>query len=334
VGSLPHSDAKSACDLVTRELPEVPFWPQLPRRAFLEGAVPQFAGGLPCLRVDERLKSVVYDASNREKELETFYGDYLSGRTEAFKLDPDRAAGLSMMTGRMRQTRAIFMKGQVTGPVTFGLSVRGGEERALFYDDQMRDVIVKGLAMKACWQARLFADLGARPIIFMDEPSLVEFGSAFSGLNRDTVMAALTETIRTVQDAGALVGVHCCGNTDWTLLFDGPADIVSFDSAGYFDKMALYWREVRRFLDDGGVLAWGAVPTSGPAVMETAEGISEGLLRQMSLLAQRGIDRDLISSHSIITPSCGMGTMSVADAENTMRLLSRTGMLMREHERD
>ena len=38
------------------------------------------------------------------------------------------------------------------------------------------------------------------------------------------------------------------------------------------------------------------------------------------LLADKGIEKDMITDSSIITPSCGCGTMSEADAERVLDL--------------
>jgi hypothetical protein len=35
-GSMPHTDPQKACALITRYLKDIPAWPQLPKRSFLE----------------------------------------------------------------------------------------------------------------------------------------------------------------------------------------------------------------------------------------------------------------------------------------------------------
>src|SRR3989304_4024885 len=47
VGSLPHTDPVAACELVQRYLPDIPTWPQLPRRGVRESIQVQFSQGFP-----------------------------------------------------------------------------------------------------------------------------------------------------------------------------------------------------------------------------------------------------------------------------------------------
>ena len=45
------------------------------------------------------------------------------------------------------------------------------------------------------------------------------------------------------------------------VIFDAGVDILSYDAYSYFDKLILYPDHLRRFLDKGGILATGIVPT-------------------------------------------------------------------------
>ncbi|MFH1129037.1 MAG: methionine synthase, partial [Candidatus Omnitrophota bacterium] len=51
IGSLPYEDPAKAVDLVLKYLPQIPFWPQLPKLGGCEGMVAQFAQNLPCLKI-------------------------------------------------------------------------------------------------------------------------------------------------------------------------------------------------------------------------------------------------------------------------------------------
>ncbi len=52
IGSVPYEDARQAMDFILRWTPEIPAWPQLPRRSFLENMYVQFGEGLPGAIVD------------------------------------------------------------------------------------------------------------------------------------------------------------------------------------------------------------------------------------------------------------------------------------------
>src|SRR3990170_7914559 len=73
IGSLPHKDEKEAFRLILKNFPEIPFWPQLPKRSFLEGMVVQYSEGFPSLEWNEREQRVWVDTSHGfEKEIEKF----------------------------------------------------------------------------------------------------------------------------------------------------------------------------------------------------------------------------------------------------------------------
>jgi len=117
--------------------------------------------------------------------------------------------------------------------------------------------------MKPRWQVEKLSQCGVPVIVFIDKPGLAGFGtSAFISISREDINRVLSEVIEAVHEAGGLAGVHVCANTDWSLILDSPADVLSFDAYRFFDRLALYERPLKRFFDQDGILAWGIVPTS------------------------------------------------------------------------
>jgi hypothetical protein len=106
-------------------------------------------------------------------------------------------------------------------------------KRPIFYDSTLREILVKHLSSKARWLEKRFntSFQGVKTILFFDEPSLSSYGSAFSSLNREEVIHSLKECFHAVE---GLKGVHCCGNTDWSLLLETGLDILSFDAYGFW----------------------------------------------------------------------------------------------------
>ncbi|HEX7344061.1 MAG TPA: hypothetical protein VF398_07340, partial [bacterium] len=220
-------------------------------------------------------------------------------------------------------------KGQVTGPISFGLMITDDRKRSILYHEEVFDAVLKSLVMKARWQVRLLRRLGSKVIIFVDEPYLSSFGSAFINLNREQVLQYLGEVIEAIHQEGALAGVHCCGNTDWTLLIDARADIINFDACEYFQGLTLYIDPLKGFLQNGGILAWGIVPTSAQAEKATSDELLAGFQDKVSFLAKRGIGKDLLYRQSLLTPSCGMGSLTVGTAERVLSLLSEVSQKAR-----
>ena len=166
-------------------------------------------------------------------------------------------------------------------------------------------------------------------IIFVDEPYLASFGSAYVSLSREGVVAMLNEVVEAIHAEGGLAGVHCCGNTDWSLLTECGTDIISFDAYGYAETIALYPDELKAFLDRGGVLAWGIVPTSEAIVRETEASLADRLERGLALLQAKGLDRSRLLDACLVTPSCGTGPMAVDRAEKAVRDTAAVSAAMR-----
>ena len=221
IGSFPHKDEKEVFRLILKNFPEIPFWPQLPKRSFLEGMVVQYSEGFPCLRWDEKEQRVWVDTTQGfDKEVDRFYKWLEDGELEPFQITEDFAKGLRITKDLVleRNRKDIkYIKGQVTGPITFGLSLTDQEQRPIFYEPTLREILIKHLSSKARWMEKRFNELfpGLKTILFFDEPSLSSFGSAFSSLNREEVILSLNECFNAVK---GLKGVHCCGNTDWSVL--------------------------------------------------------------------------------------------------------------------
>lgn len=326
IGSFPHKDPKSACDLILKTLPEIPIWPQLPCTDFREQMEIQYSEGLPCVVMDEAKQSIYFDTSSDSTiELEKFYENIFSENLDYFKISPEFGRGIYQMEKALSGSdlsQIKYLKSQVVGPVTFGLSRFDENKRSIFYNDIFRDVIVKGITMKSRWLINRFKPFGCDQIMFIDEPIFAAFGSStYVSVQRSDVVNSLKEVVCAIHNQGVSVGSHCCGNTDWTILMDAGVDIISFDAYDYGDTISYYPDRVKDFLENGGILAWGIVPTSEKIREETPESLAKKLDQKMQNLSNKGIDKNLIWNKCLITPSCGTGSLSVELADKILNQL-------------
>ncbi len=345
IGSVPLNSHRQALDWIFETTPEIPLWPQLPVNP-REQMLPQFAAGLPCI-VEEQPESpegrIYYDISRpgfAEEQL-AFYEEYLAVTEDYDKLDGsrfqtsrERAAGLYLLADRLReQTGLVAVKGQVTGPFTMLTGIKDLQGRAGYYDETIRDMVIKGVAMTAAWQTRFLSGKSGKPVLlFIDEPALAGLGSsAFISVTAEEIGGMINEVAEAVHLAGGLVGIHVCANTDWGLLLNSAIDILSFDAYGFFDRVALLQDEIAAFLDRGGIIAWGGVPTSRPEDInaETSESLVRLWESQAGAINGANRDKAAILRQTLITPSCGTGSLAPEMAKKVLTLTRDVSMALR-----
>jgi len=287
------------------------------------------------LKVDETSRTVAMDPDlPRDEALARFYEIVLSGDLTPFAFQAQDARGFFALLEAVASqgSPSPALKGQLSGPLTFTGVVKDAAGKPILYDRELTQAVCAGLARKLAWQAEKFRELGKAPIVFLDEPFLTGFGSAYLPISKDEVAAILTQTLEEARGAAAgpvTLGIHCCGNTDWSLLLQAPIDILSFDSHGFFESLRLYDRELSHYLTRGGWLAWGLVPTLDPAEFkkETADSLWQRFQQQVTQLSEDvhwGLKE--ILAQSLLTPACGTGYMSREDSRRVLTTLKELGI--------
>lgn len=334
IGSVPFLSPEEACQEILSHQSLIPFWPQLVQRDPREEMLLQYSPPLPCLKPDFRQKDLSYDPDcDRSTALLFFYEKLLAQDPSFFSLLPEFAAGFYQLlkTLPLLNPSAQYIKGQIVGPITLGLGVRLSSDQFLIHDTELMDAVIKGLAQQAIDQVKQFEGLGKKAIIFVDEPSLSGYGSAFTPLSKDEVLEILGGTIGLIRDqAEARIGIHCCGNTDWSLLLSLDIDILNLDAYGFGESFILYPKEIKHFLEKGKAVAWGLVPTADYTGEETAPALLDQLAAYFKTLIAKGVDRDRLYTQALITPACGMGSLSEKTARVLLSLLSEVSQLARE----
>lgn len=330
-GSLPMNDHRKAAKMVKKFTPEIPSWVQLPVYKN-EGMIAQFVQGLPGLRFEKETLFVDMQADSFEQEILQFYEEYIGVSEGAvdlcdtrFVLKHDTARGFFELIDSMDRSalRPVAVKGQITGPITFGTGIKMKNGKSIFYDEQLRDAAIKLLALKARWQVKKLLKYKCPVIIFFDEPGLAGYGSSgLISISREEILICLDEMIEAVHTEGGLAGIHVCANTDWSLILDSSVDIVNFDAFASFDRFILYPDQIKRFIASGGILAWGIVPTLNAEDIEkeTTDSLVAGFEQKVQKVADIGIDHQTILRQSLITPSCGAGSLSLDLTEKVLTL--------------
>jgi hypothetical protein len=311
IGSLPHRDAHAAAALTLRCLPELPAAPQLPFRSMREGVVAQWAGAVPGVTVRDD------GAIELTSEIDP------SGPLQPTFDAASHAGLLTFLELAARQPRPpTRVKVQIAGPLTLGVAfVAAGMDIALAFP--------LGARIAQAW-ARAIAELvsaqlpGAALLCFLDEPALVLWRDTEGPIEREVATDLLSSALAA---CGGASGVHVCGPGDLRLALDAGPQVAQFDVAALDldDASAL-----SRYLDGGGWIAWGAIPTHRP-VGEQAQPLWKALLDAWCELTRRGCDPVRLRGQALVAPACGLAGHGVSQAEHVMLLAREIGNRVHDH---
>jgi methionine synthase II (cobalamin-independent) len=342
IGSMPYDNPEHAVDVSIASM-ESPIWPQLGVFGLKEQMEIQYSEGIPCAVIDEAKGRMYFETStDHSEELATFYENYAAamdpdegnGDCSSMQITEEFSKGLYAMERKVKTLgkKIPWIKVQVTGPCSFALTLTDENKRAIYYNEEFRDVIVKAIAMKCRWQIQKFKQYADNIICFIDEPILSAFGSStYVSVKREDVVSYLSEVIDAVHADGGYAGIHCCGNTEWSILTDAGVDMVNFDAFEYGETISLYGKDVKAHLEKERMLAWGIVPTSKKIMEQTLDSLEEVLERNMDKLAGvTGLDKKIIAEQALLTPSCGTGSLSIEEADRVFKLLSEFTPKMRK----
>ncbi len=318
IGSMPYTDSGEACSIIMKCLPEIPVWPQLPQRSQKEDMIIQFSEGFPGVVIDGN-KIHIEPSVDFESALEHIHNDYEQDASREYGISPEYAAGFH--TFRSIAKGSEMVKGQVTGPITWGLRVTNKDGLGILYDDTLSETAAKFLRLKASWQENILRGITPNTIIFVDEPYLVSLGSVFTPIPEEKVPVLLEEVIKGVK---GIKGLHCCGNTNWSVLLDTTIDILSFDAYNYASSLSTHSSKVKSFLEQGGNIAWGIVPNEDEALAkESLSSLRDRLEEAMSPFTRDGVKFRQLIAQGLITPSCGLESLSPEAAGQALEFTAK-----------
>lgn len=316
IGSLPHSDPVEACRVIFDSV-DIPFWPQLPRRSFFEFMIPQFTEGFPFVKIEGEH---IYVEKGDEQAVASFYEAI--EKDSGFPISKEYALGfyafIDVLEQRGKKLDAV--KGHVTGPLTFTLGLTDNQKRPIYFDEEIRELALYLLKGKAHWQIEALKAFGEKVIIFIDEPILSALGtSTYVGVSTEEALRLLKDVVDYIHAMGAVAGIHCCGNADWPMVIASGIDILNLDAYFYWDTLGIYPDKIKAFINKGGFIAWGVVPTISKIKEITIADLREQLERGLLSIEKIGISRESIRRQALLTPSCGTGSM---EKDNAMRIFS------------
>jgi hypothetical protein len=306
IGSLPHRSPEEAVRFVLEHQPELPAAPTIPAASPIEGMLPQAGWGISGVTVRPD-GSLAVDHS---------------------ALDPNASLADPALAGPPFETYRVFLRAvagrtepvkvQLSGPVTLGMALQAHGVRC--------DLAFAVAARAVHQRAEHLLGLAGREapgvplVVFVDEPGLVAGLHSESPLAPDATIDLVSGALAALEPH-AITGLHCCGPADWRAVLEAGPQVLSLPLDAGIQTAA---GPLATFLDRGGWIAWGAVPTDGP-LGDRASGLWRRLSTLWCELVQSGCDPAALRRQALITPACGLSTHGQAQAGRVLGLTREIG---------
>jgi hypothetical protein len=317
---MPHKDVDRALDMALSL--DVPFWPQLPHVNYYEDMYVQASEHFPGILLDLEKRTLRFSMDKFVAEFE---------ETMAHFDEPDYfdiSGKYSVVYHRFLEmdfSDRPAIRGQIEGPISFGFNVVDQDDRPIIFNDTVRPFLLEFMAKRVNAQLQRLKLLNSNAFMFVDEPGLQFLFSAMAGYSDLAARGDMENFFAMIERPR---GIHLCGNPDWHFLLGLDMDILSLDVYSNGEVFAQYAGSIRKFLDRGGRLVWGIVPTNfEPFEEEDLDTLERRLDEIWAALGKRGVDQDFLLSRSMLSPAtCCLvnpdGEKTVEKAFDVTRALS------------
>lgn len=322
---MPHRDVDRA--LSTALSLDIPFWPQLPHVSYYEDMYVQASEHFPGILLDLEKRTLRFSQEKFALELEEALSHF--EEPEYFDISPEYSVVYHRYLGLDLSDRPAI-RGQMEGPISFGFNVQDEEGRPIIFDDTVRPFLLEFMAKRVNAQLTSLKRKNANAFMYVDEPGLQFLFSAMAGYGDQAARTDMEYFFSMIENPR---GIHLCGNPDWDFLLGLDLDILSLDIYTNGEVFSSYHKSIRRFLDRGGVLVWGIVPTNfEPFENEHLDSLEERLIGHWGLLAQKGLDLEFLISRSLISPAtcCLVNPDGEKTVENAFKMIRDLSVRLRE----
>lgn len=317
---MPHKNVDRALEVALSM--DVPFWPQLPLYSYYEDMYVQASEHFPGILLDLEKRTLRFSLEKFTAELEETLAHF--EEPEYFDVSETYSVVYSRFLEFDLSDRSAI-RGQLEGPISFGFNVLDQDDRPILFDDTVRPFMLEFMAKRVNAQLARLTKLNPNAFMFIDEPGLQFLFSAMTGYSDMAAKGDMEVFFSMIQRPR---GVHLCGNPDWDFLLGLDLDILSLDVYSNGEIFAAYAESIKRFLERGGVLVWGIVPTNfEPFEEENLDSLEKRLEEIWDILGKRGIDLEFLLSRSLLSPAtCCLvnpdGEKTVEEAFHVIRDLS------------
>ncbi|MGE4232879.1 MAG: hypothetical protein AB7F43_06060 [Bacteriovoracia bacterium] len=313
IGSLPMHNIDSA--IAHSFAYDIPYFPQLPKLRKTEYMIAQALDMLPGLHTDtDGVSFLNVDEWQKEKD------DFSKALDQALRdpkdtsFEPRDAVCWSAFCWEITERKTPLAKLQITGPLTSQWALRiqnkAQEQVNIQSYPELGSQILKLVSARSSAMINRLRSKGIATLFFLDEPGLYLLSHKEPQIL--TALGELKLLILALRKQGASVGLHCCSNTNWNTILSLGLDVVSFDTDLSLDGILKEKSSLMQFLENGGRLSLGVIPTDRDSSLLPVEKRVTTLLDK---LESAGIDSTYVLNRSLLTPACGLALKSVEQAE-------------------
>lgn len=352
IGSLPFCSDNApddAVNFVFNYCGNFPFWPQLPHFKAEENMTCQFLKGFSGTEFNKKYQKFYLNNKNQDfiKNSKIIRSDFeiITSSNSVFEYEeilnkyaitPPYSSTIDIFLNKIKNAdkKPELIKGTITGPFTLSTSLYNKDDKFIYHNKEIRKIIAEFLALKALWQIKEIQKISksSTPVIFIDEPSLSKLDSPLcSDIKREDIITILKIVSSTIQKFGGLSGIHCCGKTDWDMIIQSGTNIINFDAYSYTEDISKYSNSIKTFLQNGGYLAFGIIPTLDEKTLLNLDNkkLYKKLQNSINILS-KDIEKTLILKQSFITPCCGCGSLSIDLAQRVLILAKELSTALKE----
>ena len=237
---MPHRDVDRALRAALSL--DVPFWPQLPLLSYYEDMYVQASEHFPGILADMEKRTLRFSVEKFIIELEHTLSHFED--PEFFDISETYSVVYHRFL-KMDLSSRPAIRGQLEGPISFGLNVLDQDNRPILFNDTVRSFMLEFMAKRINTQLNRLKALNPNAFMFVDEPGLQYIFSAMSGYDSITAKRDMEAFFAAVERPR---GVHLCGNPDWDFLLGLDLDVLSLDVYSNGEIFVSYAKPILRFL--------------------------------------------------------------------------------------
>lgn len=297
MGIMPHTDIEKALTLALSL--DIPFWPQVPRVSFYEDMYVQASQFFPGISLDLAQQRVVFNNRTFENGIAEY--EEVMAKPDGLALTKEYSSVYHSFLEK-ELSRYYSIRGQMTGPVSFGFRVVDEENKPIIYNELVKTLLYDFMQRKANVQWEHLHKKNPRAFVWLDEPGL---GWVFSGFTGYNDVQAQEDYRNFVQGLEGLKALHLCATVNLPYLLSLGIEVLSFDAYVLEVMPAGYTEAVGNYLREGNIIAWGIVPTDSTNLgKETPETLAARLMTYWEKVTRgTGIEGKQIAEQALIAPA-------------------------------